>query len=475
MSFTCSVLYQNAVKKIQCPKNFTVNQLVQLSLEKFRLSDSFGELSYGGKKLDALLPIRLTNLVNNAKLKLTISNSEVNVSLKIVGSIDKKQVTSMIKLSSSTPIAELVTKFAALNDIEIDLGTKKVSLSVLQSSVDNLTTDFNTVALKSVLGNSSSAMIRLVVEDRAVHEEKRRLQEEQTQLRLKLEEEKRQARLAQREEMIDKPKENRIETPQESENKTPSPDPVPSQETAKEPLDTEMEDNIETEAPKVQASESQRENPEQFSLATENEDTVYVPGRRAEIYENPEDDYNMTTSQAEKYLNIIKSMQQRTKVTKKTARVPSHYTIRLRFPDRSLVQLHMEDSNVKLGQLVKKIDSFVDAKFINSYRIKNGSPPFKEIQFGFDTNNAPMNKHPEFQEEKLLLIWEPTIANALGPYLKDGVTTKDVNQLSTMMLEAHRGQLEDEVSATSKIPKEVALVGKTKSKLGSKIPKWFRP
>lgn len=475
MSFTFTVLYDNTVKKIQCPKTFTVNQLVQLSVEKFRLPDSFGELSSGGKKLDALLPIRLTNLVNNAKLTLTISNIDVIANLKIVGSIDQKQVTSMMKLSSSTPIAGLVAQFAALNNIQIDLTSKRISLSVLQSVIDNATTDFDHVLLKSVLGTSSSAMIRLVVEDRGVHEQKRKLQDEQANLRLRLEEEKRQARLAEREKKADEPQQ--VEVPQESQTASLLLVPLNTETTI---TDMEIEKPAEYEKPvaaeiqpRVHTPELQDNTTGSFSLTTEKEDTVYVPVNRTELYENPEDDYNMTTSQAEKYLKIIKSMQTRTKA-KKVARIPSHYTIRLRFPDRSLVQLHMEDSNVKLGQFVKKIDTFLDSKFINSYKIKNGSPPFKEIQFDFDTNNASMNSHPDFQEEKLLLIWEPTISHALGPYLKDGVATKDVNELSTMKLEAHRGQLEDEAHTGPKKSEGTRSISKTKSKLTPNMPKWFR-
>ena len=200
-----------------------------------------------------------------------------------------------------------------------------------------------------------------------------------------------------------------------------------------------------------------------------------MPHKKLEVYENPEDDYNMTTAQAETYLNIIKSMQTRPK-KKNEAKSPTHYAIRLRFPDRSLVQLHIEDPSTKLGQLMKKIDSYIDPKFINSYRIKNGTPPFREIKFGFQENGTALSKHPDFQQEKMLLIWEPSSSHQPGPYLAQGVNTKDVSQLSTVMLETHRGELEEDTLATGKSVKGTSdEKPKLKTKLNKSMPKWFRP
>lgn len=473
MSFTCTVLYGTITKKVQCPISFSVNQLVQLSIEKFKLVDTFGELSSGGKKLDPLLPIRLTSLTNNAKLTLTLSNSDVIANLKIIGSIEGEPVISTIKISAAAPIANLLNKFAALNDIKIDLETKRVSLSVLQSSVENSTSDFKTTLLRSILGNSSNAVVRLVVEDKNVYQLKRKLQEEQTKIRLQMEEEKRQTRSMRKEETSD----ISIQ-PGPSSQLHPNSPPLTSimapeeNEIAPKTVVDRVAEN--KQPPKVQATASTGETLQILSLNTKTEDTVYVPLNRTELYDNPEDDYDMTPHQAEKYLNMIKSMQAKPK-TKKLARPPRHYSIRLRFPDRSLVQFHLDDPNIKLGQLVKKIDSFVDIKFINSYRIRNGSPPFKEIHFDFDANNASMNRHPEFQEEKLLLIWEPTTSQPGGPYLKSDVSTKDVNELSTMRLEAHRGQLEDDESTAEKRVEGNKEIRSSKFKLTTKTPKWFRP
>lgn len=498
MSFTCHVLYQNVSKKIQCPNTHTVNQLIELSLAKFNLSLSFGELSSGGKKLDALLPIRYTNLVNNAKLTLTVSKGNTEVNLKIVGTIELKQITSMMKVPPSITAAELVLQFATLNNIEIDLASKHVLLSVLQTAVDNISHEFDKTTLKSLLGTSSSAMIRLVVEDKSKHAAKKKLQEEQGKLRAQLEEKKRQARLLEKEqndakepeptghktvttEPVLKPKSDQIDHPEEK--SLPSEGPSNSLSNTIVPDETNSankkgEDLMQTDPVKTTpgASDGNSErNARSFVLSNDTEDTVYVPHKKLEVYENPEDDYNMTTAQAETYLNIIKSMQTRPK-KKNEAKSPTHYAIRLRFPDRSLVQLHIEDPSTKLGQLMKKIDSYIDPKFINSYRIKNGTPPFKEIKFGFQENGTALNEHLDFQQEKVLLIWEPSSSHQPGPYLVQGVNTKDVSQLSTVMLETHRGELEEDALATGKSVKGTSdEKPKLKTKLNKSMPKWFRP
>lgn len=490
MSYTFSVSYQNVVKKVLCGRSATVNDVLRASFDKFNiLLSNSGELSSGGKKLDALLPVRHTNLVNNAKLVLLVTKGAAEVTLKVTASVKEESVTKILKIASAATLAALVAKFREAAGIEADWTDQRIQLSVLQAVKDNLSSDFAEVTVASLVGSSTNAVIRMVVENRDRQLQRAKLQEDQKILRQQYEEKQRQNRLLQKQQQ-------ELEAQRLREAKR-------AEDEAKDSMEIEPEENAsrevvsksqtsDPEPPVVKHNEQTVETPavpsnlattnvsstsmvspshprESFHVPEEKEDTLYIPNERTALYENPEEDYNMTMGQAEKYLKIIKSMQGGPS-TKKETMIPQKYVIRIRFPDRSLLDLPIEDASMKLGQLLKKVDGYVDERFINSYKLKNGLPPFKEIAIGFTENNLPLKSHPDFQQEKLVLIWEPAVPKASGPFLKQGIASKDASELPTMLLETNRGKLEKDV-ATVPAPLHTNTTTK-KSTPG--VPKWFR-
>lgn len=486
MSFTFSVSYQNVVKKVSCPRTASVNQLANTALEKFKVGPGKnGVLSSGGKKLDGLQPVRFTNLVNNAKLTLEVSNAAATVlTLKLQGTVDKEPASRNLEVSSSMSLAELVLLFLRETSRMHDWSGKRVQLGVYQSVVDNQSTDFKLTVIGSLVGGASNALVRVTIEAKSEQANREKLQEEQRALRLKQEEEKREARLKAQEEAQNAAPQEKKETASVS---TGEPQDVPvhhehiaqpieqSQPAVVPPAeqeDVDMEENAPTPAEKVAPAPTPAS--QAWELPEEREDTLYVAQNTTQLYENPEDDYNLTTAQAEKYFSMIRSMQGNKK--KKEARVPQKYTVRIRFPDRSLLDLHIDDSLVKFGQFLKKLDGYVHEKHINSYKLKSGLPPFKELKFDFNGNNTPLKEHEDFQLEKLLLIWEPSEKSAGVPYLKEGLSKKDVSQLPTVMLESNRGRLEEEQSLTTKSKPSLSSRSSAEGKPKAKgLPKWFRP
>ncbi|SGZ52877.1 CIC11C00000005229 [Sungouiella intermedia] len=489
MSYTFNVSYNKVNKKVTCARSATINDLALASMAKFAVSLSKnGSLSSSGKKLDGLLPIRLSNLVNNAKLELSVTGGDVEITLKVVASIGDESITKIVKLASSATLAALVEAFRASAGIGADWSEKRVQLSVLQANKDNLTSDFSQISVSNVVGSATNAVMRLLVENKDAQQKRAKLQEEQRVLRQQLEEQRRQERLLKKEEehrlVESKDAEHeRMDIDSEVENSDGiernqidkiGADRVKTVEKEEKPLsNSEVSSSLnrfDSTTPSATASGSVSGSlpAPVFQVPEEKEDTLYVPHSRSAIYENPEEDYNMTFGQAEKYYKIIKSMQGAAN-TKKEAVEIHKYVIRIRFPDRSLLDLPLEDPSLKLGQLLKKIDGYVAEKFINTYKLKNGLPPFKEIAVGFSQNNISLKSHPDFQLEKILLIWEPAEKNSKGPYLKEGIATKDASELPTLQLETHRGELDmDEVSA----PKPVVNTD-GKKKL-SRMPKWFK-
>lgn len=478
---------------MSCVRSATVNDLILTSFQKFNVPlSNNGVLTFSGKKLDGLLPIRLSNVVNNAKLELIVSSGDSEVTLKVVAAIGDESITKVIKVASSATLAALVEEFRSKAEISSDWSDKRIQLSVLQAIKDNLTSDFAQISVASVVGSATNAVLRLLVENKDAQQKRMKFQEEQRVLRQELEEKRRQERLVKKEE------EQKLQGKKVLEGKN-----VEGEEDAEMEDVEDTEDNLAAVADeavhtlphKGETPESSTGNPTQniihstnsgnltgssgdgiseepraghFEVVQEIEDTLYVPSTRSAIYENPDDDYNMTVNQAEKYYKIIKSMQGGRKVAKEVTK-PQKYIIRIRFPDRSLLDLPIDDPSIKLGQLLKKIDGYVAEKYINTYKLKNGLPPFKELAVGFSENNVALIDHPDFQLEKILLIWEPALSNSKGPYLGEGIATKDASQLPTLQLESHRGELEkDEVTA----PKPVAKTDGKKKSTG--VPKWFR-
>ncbi|KAM9920276.1 hypothetical protein OXX59_007332 [Metschnikowia pulcherrima] len=511
MSYTFSVTYQNIPRKVTCKPTASVNQLVSLSLEKFKLSPATnGYLSHNGKNLDGVVPIRLTGLVNNAKLTLSTSSGTYEATLKLTGVVDGVSVSKVLKVQSHVYLPALVTRFLSETGHNFALDTKLVELSIMRQAVRSSLPEFAQMTVGALVGSASNAVVRINVEDQAVA-----LAKQENSRKIAAEAESRRKEQALQAESAKssnialsqngvyndtKSSESDPNTEIESTLKAPETTSANHAESAfgsEQPThSSEPENLISMERPEKSASsginhkhaapeeleKSQKETennetkqPESWTLPEVNEDTLYVPLKSTSgPYENPDADYELTSNQAEKYYKILKSMQG--KPAKKVAKKPSKYTIRIRFPDRALLDLHFEDPATKLGQLLRKLDSYLLEKHINSYHLKNGLPPFEEIQFGFGANNTSLCDHPHFQQEKILLIWESQSVSA-GPYLKQDLSRKDVSELPTVVLESHRGDLEADEESSKGIRSTAdsrSADGKSKARAKG-MPKWFRP
>lgn len=437
-----------------------------------------GELSSSGKKLDGLLPIRLSNLMNNAKLTLTTTRTHSVVTLKVIALILDESVTKILKVSSQTSANLLVEQFLQSAAIVVDVSEKRVQLSVLQAVVDSISVNFDEINVGTLVGSTSNAVVRMVVEEKGNQLKREKMQEEQQKLRHEIEDQKRHTRELEKQLRENEPERakqediNMEDTEQEGgvlEEKT-----LPVEngfvENSEAKSFVENSTHIPQAAPNVPTTvQTPATQPAAPVIPLEKEDTVYLPQKSSKLYENPEDDYNMTMAQAETYYGIIKSMQKGRKI-KKESKKPSKYVIRVRFPDRSLLDLVVDDSSLKLGQLLKRLDGYLEERYINTYKIKNGHPPFTEVAVGFSENNTALSDHPDFQLEKLLLIWETTTISS-GPYLKQGIHTKDLSELPVNVLESQRGQLEEEIERGT--PKQVNREQQPKKSKG--LPKWFKP
>lgn len=502
MSFNCSVSYQNATKKVTCPKTVTVNHLVSLSLEKFKLPpDTRGVLLSGGKKLDGLLPLRLTNLVNNARLTLeTVSAAGSSATLKVAATVNLETISKIVKMETNQTVADLLSKFMQEAGKSDDWRDQSVQLSVFQSSINNDSTDFSTTTIGSLIGSASNAVLRVVIESSSNRKQREELHEEQRLARQRMQEEKRRARLQAKQEAELRPPQEAESTARAHETEvneakneaevTRLPEEVPGLVQRESDLGNSLQDlraeRVKQQNPEhtegrqlvaeqeISTAEGRRElSTENWQMPVEHEDTLYVPQERAQIYDNPEDDYNLTTAQAERYFNMIRGMQTNRK-TKKEAVVPQKYTIRVRFPDRALLDLHLENLNVKLGQFLKKLDTYIHANHINTYKLRTGQPPFEEVAVGFVANDTLLKDHPQFQLEKLLLIWESTQSNARGPFVKDGLVPKDVSELPTVVLENNRAHLEDDLAPRSTPMNRASVPANRETPKTKGLPKWFR-
>lgn len=500
MSLSFSIAYNNVYKKVTCSRTNTVNQLASLAIAKFNLPSSVhGSLLHNGKKLDGLLPLRLTNLVNNAKLSLEVSTSLRPVTLKVVGSVLGERKQKIIKTKTDSSLEELLDTFAK------ETGTKYeglyVQISMLDARIDNGSTDFKETQLGSILGSADNAVLRITIESHETQTQREKLQAKQTELRRQLEEHKRQARLLEKrlmEEAGQTEQESQAETKQiesatgehvDDENSSPQSESdlfvnVVEKDAGVEDESQEMDTSeapvsppspTATPDPSLSGVSVATYEPESFQVKQIDQDTVFVPQGRSQHYENPDSDYNLTVAQAEKYYSIIKSMQTNKRHAPKDVIPPLSYKIRIRFPDRALLDIKIDESSMKLGQLLKKVDGYVHERHINSYRLRNGVPPFEEIAVGFQENNKELRHHKFFQNERIMLIWESTEKLAKGPFLKLTVNTRSIEEMPTVQLETNRGQLADDEAEKRRHSGLEASASNKSEKKKHGLPKWFKP
>ena len=186
------------------------------------------------------------------------------------------------------------------------------------------------------------------------------------------------------------------------------------------------------------------------------ENTVIYKPSSTTTYENPEEDYEFTLDHAKKYQELIRYKP--TKPKAKIEKVPQKYHIRIKFPNNYLLEIKFDNTNVKFGELVKKIDDNLTEDFKSNYNLKVSYPPFKKFNISFSLNQTFLLKLPEFDtNEKVLLIWE---TDKTGQYLVNDQAV-DFGYLPEVQLEQNRRDLPDEQNKSKKLTKD-------------KTPKWFK-
>lgn len=493
-TITLQISVSNVFKKVTVAKTLTVNQLIEHIGEKFKIKnldqypDAYLVIINNNKKLDKLLPLRLTNLINNSRLKLVLGTKAAAsqgrvVSLKIVvNKVDNTNYTTILEEDNTVTVKSLLQKVEERFKIQLltfDSVAHKVVVNVLETKlvlgVDNIDK-----SLSSIIGNVSSLVIRIDFSqvkneqreleqqkinklqldnqrDRERQRQERELQERELQLQQREKElEEREQRL--RDEQLETGTQEQKQTPQESHHQVSE----SSQHQVNESNQMQVEESKHNHAPPVDFNSEVSKDPQLFKPSTH------------QSYENPDEDYEVTVSQIQKYQKLISnSVKPKTPIVRQK---PSSYTVRIKFPNQSILQLYFENGHeVRLGQLLKKVDELLIEKYINNYNLKLGFPPFNKLSLNFSANNKLLNELPEFQSDKITLIWELATSeyNHDGPFLKeDIIKVLQSSQLPEMILESHRGELEDEETVASNhlVTKQLET-----KKLGSKVPKWFKP
>lgn len=498
-SITLNITYNSLSKKVTCSRTTSINQVITQSLEKFKLDPSAytGELfnSSNGKKVDPHLPIRLTNLLNNSKLKLEVKQVDSAASVSsilnlkvVVFALNNELKSYVIKIAGSSTVQKFLEALEDLHSISLFGLEHYLQVTILDVTLDNKEQGkFEQTTLNSVIGSGVSSLA-IRVRFKGLSENTERLSEQNRINELQLKQQAMRNQKRQEQEKLER------EVKQKEEEKT-HVDEIDKEEEEKE---REMghgvaEKNALASVGKEELVEYSGENKQKNETSAFNDVSessyvsapfvptpqLFLPSQKNagkhSIYENPEEDYNMTVSQIQKYHTLItKSARPTKREVSKTAVPINVFAIRLKFPDRSILQFTVDDgTNAKIGTLLKKIDSFVNPVYINNYHLKLGYPPFSRIEFGFSHNNELLRNHPAFSSSKTVLIWELSELKAIPnePFVKNVEEIKDSSDLPEMVLEMHRGELAEEKEASA--PRQTRKTDE-KPNDAKKIPKWFK-
>lgn len=472
MSLVLHISHGFTTKKLSVSKSFTGSQLTQLALDKFGLNGS-GQLSHNNKPIDLALPLRLTSLTNNSKLKLEVkesTNVASEVSVKLL--IDSK--TFIEKVDSGLTLLQVLQKFEMSQDVTIEKDN--LQLIILNQVYNDLD-----VKLGSIVGNTTNLVVRVRYHDpNSTNTE----QEKINQLQLERQKERIVRLREERREATEKEERDRLEQAKKEENveQATGKDLVANPPDSVRDTQQELDDHLTQQQELELANEPPEPAPTpvdhyKFEVPKmEEAPRLYKPAAAAvpAAYENPDDDYNMSVNQLKTYQKII---QNSSKPVKKLKTVPSKLMIRIKFPNREILQINFihDLPNVKLGQLFKKIDELIAPRFLNNYNLKLGYPPFNKIEMGFDANNQKLIDLPDFNQESIVLIWE-TSGLSLGPFLKEDAIgdIKLSSELPELVLEQHRGELESEPIKNHHTPVNGTDENNAKSETKKGVPKWFK-
>ncbi|CAI5758193.1 unnamed protein product [Candida verbasci] len=455
-----NINYQSVTKKISINKTDPISKVIVKSLEIFKINSSLysGSLLHNNKILDDSLPIRFTDLVNNSKLIFKIKkldmNKEVNVKFIIENNSPKIE-----KINISKNLLELIEKF------NVD-KSRSSQLRIFNLTINS--SDYEHTQLSSIIGDVGNVVIRLnylksdneIMKLKKEQEDINKLQIEQN--RIRMEEEKKRNEERREKELLEGREKELVERKREIEQKEKEQD-----------IEMKDEDDATIKSDKTVDMKDEGNQP------TENEEgmKLFIPSNKdphTHTYENPDNDYEMNVDTLKIYQNSIRSSGKRLKKNKDTTRNISKYNIRIKFPDGSILQLNFTENvkDIKFGQLIKKIDELLYPQFLNHYSLKFGHPPFKKIDLSFKNNTEYLYKIPDFQNERIVLIWELNKKDLNGPFIKqdfENLIIKDSSQLPEIVLEQNRGNEESKA-----IEHKKTEVDENKTKSKSKVPKWFK-
>lgn len=477
-SVTVNVTYGYQSKKISIPKSSTVGQLASQAAAAFNLNGD-PSLEHKGKRLDPSLPLKFTQLVQNSTVKLNVEATATLTPSAIAIKIATPESSTVVKTTND------VTIEAALKLAEANLQTSIIKPGIEVLLMNTVHQDLS-LPLKQVSGSATNTVMRVRYPVSNVDRQK-----EQQEVVAKQLAEQRARNEAQRveRERLEAERQRRIyELKKESqEHQT---DVLENDDEMMEAREEEQIENYESQHPVEPRKDSQTKSKpttadESISLLAlvKDGDQLYVPTNQpTPIYENPEEDYTLTVDKAKLYHKLVQQLGKRTRPTQHEPIHPQQYLIRIKFPDRNLLQLNfVSDANsVKLGQIVKRIDEVILDKWIGKYRLKLGYPPFQQIPLSFDTNGSRLHDLPQFfSGERIALIWEPALVNigvaSSGPFLKesaisDQLSTRDLPEVKS---ESQRGNFADyqepRETKSSTTPNST-----TKSNSGKLVPKWLQ-
>ena len=459
MSASFNVVYGNITKRVEARKSDTVHQLTNICMQKYKIDSNMrGELHYNGKRLDSLLPIRLANLANNSRLTLLVQSvgdskdKNVNVKLMVVFP-DNKTHTFILTVPANIMLVKLVESMEKSNNVDLmEVPGYYMKLSVVNTQLSSLDERFTTVRLNSIIGlDVSSLVIRLSYSRVDNHETvlkqkeivKKQLEEQQKwNERRELERVERERQSAQERELSETRQEP-VDEANSNENET-----ISKQAPLNRFVDQPPQPSISSVSSRVDHTTHVEPNPvaqptSQNNLQKPESAEYFIPSDKRYIYENSDDDYDMTVTQAQKYHKPIQDSAARK--APKQARKPQSYSVRIKFPDRSLLQLAFA-ADSKFGQILKELDHYILPAYKENYHLKVAYPPFKKLEFSFLANNTRLDEHGEFgSNENIVLLWEVTDGDASGPFIDTKlVNAKETTELPEIQLESNRGQLPKE-------------------------------
>lgn len=479
-SVTVNVTYGYQSKKISIPKSSTVGQLASQAAAAFNLNGD-PSLEHKGKRLDPSLPLRFTQLVQNSTVKLNVEATTTLAPSAIAIKIATPETSTVVKTTND------VTIEAALKLAEANLQTSIIKPGIEVLLMNTVYQDLS-LPLKQVAGSATNTVMRVRYPVSNVDRQK-----EQQEVVAKQLAEQRARNEAQRveRERLEAERQRRIYE-LKKENHEQQTEVLENDDEMMEAREEEQIENYASQHPVEPRTDSQTKSKpttaadESISLLApvKDGDQLYVPTNQpTPIYENPEEDYTLTVDKAKLYHKLVQQLGKRTRPTQHAPTLPQQYLIRIKFPDRNLLQLNFvsDADSVKLGQIVKRIDEVILDKWIGKYHLKLGYPPFQQIPLSFDTNGSRLHDLPQFfSGERIALIWEPALVNigvaSSGPFLKEGAIS---DQLSTRDLpevksESQRGNFADSQEPRETKSSTTSSTSTTKSNSGKPVPKWLQ-